>query len=340
MIFTDPSTREQVINYINPFWEIPELNSAGTDPRLTLGNSKNGSTATNIDTAGDTSDNNSTPIFSLAIPVENKGTIHITPTGQITLHELDGTQLLDIGKEFIKNENGAIISEKVVDYLTINAEGGAVLPQANRLYGINWLGFGRESINPDRSISVVFENPGAYYARVARDEGGYIKPWEKLVKVHTVKSLIARVNLSYMNPVTQQLVERNQDIPVTVEYDELIKTWNTGLIFVGTLAILFFWWIIIWRRRRYHYNDHNTLIGDAGSDEIAVLERARAVIFAKEAARARQASSSIPKKTITKKPQSTTTKSVSKKPVTTVANAPVKKPVTKSVKPKVDKEAQ
>jgi hypothetical protein len=139
IVFTDPATQEEIINYINPFWDMPELNSAGADPRFTLGNNNDGTTGTSIDTASDTSGDNITPIFSLAIPVENKGTIHITPTGRITLHELDGTQLLNVGKEFIKNENGAIISEKVVDYLTINAEGGAVLPQANRLYGINWL---------------------------------------------------------------------------------------------------------------------------------------------------------------------------------------------------------
>ncbi len=349
MVFTDPALQQEIIDYINPFWETPVLNSAGPDQLLTLGNTINGTTDSDINTASDAS-GNLLPIFSLAIPVENKGTIHITPTGSITLHELDGTQLLSVGKEFIKNENGAIISEKVVDYLTINAEGGTVLPQANRLYSINWLGFGRESINPDRSISVLFENPGAYYARVARDESGYIKPWEKLVQAHTVKHLIARVNLSYMNPVTRQLVERNQDIPVTVEYDEIIKTWNTGLIFVSTIGILIFWWIIIWRRRRYHYNDHDTLIGEHGSDEIAVLERARAIIFAKEATRAAKTSTAIAKKPVPKKLTPKTVdissiapvaskKPIAKKLVATEKTSPVKKPVAKTAKPTVTKEA-
>lgn len=353
MIFTDPSTQEAVINYINPFWETPQLKSAGPDPRITLGNTISGTTDSDINTASDAS-GNLIPIFSLAIPVENKGTIHIIPTGRITLHELDGTQLLNVGKEFIKNENGAVISEKVVDYLTINAEGGALLPQANRLYGINWFGFGRESINPDRSISVLFENPGVYYARVARDDSGYIKPWEKLVRVHTVKHLIARVNLSYMNPVTRKLVERNQDIPVTVEYDEIVKTWNTGLIFVGTIGILLFWWITIWRRRRYHYNDHNTLIGEAGSDEIAVLERARAIIFAKEATRAAKISTAITNKTIPKKltpktvdtsriapiiPSALIKKTAIKKPLAIEKVVSVKKTVAKKTSTTISKEA-
>ncbi len=325
MVFTDPIVQKEIIDYINPFWETPILESAGPEP-TSIGQNSNGVNGNDR--------NNTLPLFSLTIPIDNKGTIHITPTGQITLHELDGTQLLNIGREFIKNENGAIVSEKVVNYLTINAEGGAVLPKANRLFEINWLGFGHESINPDRSISVVYENPGAYYARTSREESGFLYPWQKLVLTHTIKQLIAKVNLSYMNPITRSLVDRNQEVPITVEYDEVIKTVNTGLVFIISIILLFLWWIIVWRRRSRRQNNN---IVSAGNDEIAVLERARAILFAKEANRA---VSALKSKTAVSNSTGKVTDTLVIKKVITKKTSPnesvatvIKKPRTKVTKP-------
>ncbi|MBC7504000.1 hypothetical protein H7169_03435, partial [Candidatus Gracilibacteria bacterium] len=84
------------------------------------------------------------------------------------------------------------------------------------------------------------------------------------------------------------------------------------------------------------------------SDEIAVLERARAIIFAKAATRAVKSASPTSNGTISKKPITKTpdTPIVSmKKPttkktvITTAANPPVKKPATKTAKPEVTKDA-
>jgi hypothetical protein len=109
-------SRKRVFDFFNPMWSTPEL-------------------MTSKEALFD---------VSIGLPVSNKGTIHIVPTGKITLYTVDGTQLLRIGKEVIKNQAGAIIGERVVDYLTINESEGNVLPGTDRVFMTEWLGFAQE----------------------------------------------------------------------------------------------------------------------------------------------------------------------------------------------------
>ena len=258
------------------------------------------------------------------------------PQGKITLHNTDGSQLIHIGKELVKNQNGAIVGEKIVDYLIINEENGNILPDTNRTFMMNWYGFARESISADGSVVINYETPGAYYSRIAREESGFLYPWEKLALNHTVKGLTARIDLSYINPVTLQSVVHNPEVPLTVEYDEIIKTWNTGLITPILLIVLPLWWFIIWRRR----DSDDDIMSGSGNDEIAVLERARAVIFAREATRAAGTiKKPIAKKTTTPvAPTAPIKKTVAKKPVATEKAIPAKKTVAKKTPTTVSKE--
>ncbi len=170
------------------------------------------------------------PILTIGIPVDNKGTIHITPVGQVRLYEQDGTPLTSIGREYIKNEYGAPIGEIAVDYIPINSEGGSALPGIDRLYEINWFGFARETIGPDRNVVVTYETPGEYYARISRENNTYLFPWEKLTLQRTKKPLIAKISISYINPINKATIERNQDVSVVVEYEEVVRGFNTGIL--------------------------------------------------------------------------------------------------------------
>ena len=69
----------------------------------------------------------------------------------------------------VKNDNGAIIGEKIVDYLPINEENGAILPGTNRIFTMSWHGFAHEYITESGSVGIIFESPGEYYSRLATE---------------------------------------------------------------------------------------------------------------------------------------------------------------------------
>ncbi len=125
---------------------------------------------------------------------------------------------------------------------------------------MNWYGFARETIGSDGKVSIIYETPSEHYSRMAREDSGYLYPWEKLTLVHVTHTLTAKVDLSYMDPVTKTVVSRNYTLPLSIDSDEIVKTYNTGLLTPLVLIALIWWWIAIWRRRGYHYNGHEIII--------------------------------------------------------------------------------
>lgn len=181
---------------------------------------------------------------------------------------------------------------------------------------MNWYGFARETIGSGGKIEVIYETPGEYYSRITREKAGYLNPWEKLMIKHTSKEISAHVDLSYMNPVTDQSMNSNSIIPITIEYDEVVKTWNAGSIIITSFLLLLFWFIF--RRRKKHQPKINKKqVIETTQSEIEALEQARAVMVAKEAARAAREEAT---KAARKKKQSENTetkpKRVTKKPAT------------------------
>lgn len=284
MMFSDPEKYQPVLDGLNPLWSAPVI------------------------------DTKKPFRSSLGVPVENKGTIHIVPKGKITLFNKKWEQLKNINISVVKDENGTILMEdikdsnwqtigqrqktEILDYININAESGNVLPGTNRTFMMDWYGFARESVAPDGSIAVSYESPGVYYSRVAQEESTY--PWEKLALTNTTEELTAHVDLSYIDPVTKENIEHSVEVPVTINYDSIVKTLNTWLLAVAAIIILpTAWWIGIRRRR-----DDSSIDLISMDDEIRALERARAVMFAKEASKAVKTSI---KKPATKKPLPKTT---------------------------------
>lgn len=92
---------------------------------------------------------------------------------------------------------------------------------------MNWYGFARENITAEGKVAISYETPGQYYSRIAREDSGYLYPWDKLTLSHMTRTLMARVDLSYMDPITKTIVSRNYDLPLTIESDEIVKTYNT-----------------------------------------------------------------------------------------------------------------
>ena len=107
----------------------------------------------------------------------------------------------------------------------------------------------------------------------------------------------------------------NSIIPVTIEYDEVVKTWNAGSIAITSFLLLLFWFVL--RRRRKHQPKINKKQAiETTQSEIEALEQARAVMFAKEAARIAREEAT---KAARKKKQSENTETKPKRVVKKVA---------------------
>lgn len=79
------------------------------------------------------------------------------------------------------------------------------------------------------------------------------------------------------------MVIQDSEVPIAVEYDEIVKSWNTGLLFIVFVVLLLLY--IIFRRRKKQPRKE---IRDT-SDEIAALEQAQSLMFAKMAAKLEKA---------------------------------------------------
>ncbi len=291
MMFADPILQWDIIDFINPMWDTPTLipdTSFKTD---------------------------------FTFPVINKWTIHIIPQWQITLHEADGTQLRNIGKELITNEFGVFLREDVVDYLTINEWKSSVLPNTDRTFTMSWQWFAHETKLPDKTTIITYETPAEYYSRLAREEQSYIKPWEKLSITHVVKQLTAKIELNYVHPITKEKVTQNSEIPINIEYDGITKELNTGWLLIFIYLAIIIW--IIKRRKWWNKKSWNTMVVPYMNDEIEALEMARNTITSKN--------KKTPVKKVTKK--AITTKVSPEKSNKTISKATKKETQTTTVKP-------
>lgn len=244
----DRSAWKDILGELNPFWESPTLDK------------------TNLQ-------------VSLNIPVQNLGNIHVKPTGKIYLY--DGEIMLKkIGKESIIDPNWVYIGERIVDYLPINDERGNVLPNSERIFRIDWLGFASQEINTDGSTIISFESPSDYFARNAQENIQVLYPWEKLSVRNGKKNLVAKVEFSYRNPKTNLDEVSTLELPVEIWYNYIAKTTNWGIVAI-ILVILLMAWVTIRKRNQ----EIDSLEDEVGSldDEIAVLEKAQRDLLKKKA---------------------------------------------------------
>lgn len=268
--FKDMNAWTDVVRELNPHWERPTLSK--TNFQVTLN-----------------------------IPVQNDGNIHIKPTGKIYIYDQE-VMLKNIGKESIVDENGVFKGERIVDYLPINDEGGNVLPDSERVFKIDWLGFATKDVDDSGNAIIAFESPSDYFARQSGGDIQVLYPWEKLSVRNTTRNLTAKVEFSYNNPQTGANEVVTRELPLDISYNYIAKTTNWGMILI-IVGVIFFAWILI-RRRDNTIED----LEDELDDEIAALEKAQRALLKKGAVPAKK-----------------------KKPVTApVVEKPTKKPVTKT----------
>lgn len=203
------------------FWEITIKNINNWDPMI-------GDKKIAIQIPETNIDNN--VIAEIKIPISNKWNTHIKPSWKITFYEMNWSQLRNIGKELIRNSDGTIVGEKIVDYLIINEDGSNILPGINRIFNVVWHWFAHESVNPNGTLFINFNYPWLYYWLTDIDKI-HIYPWEKIVYKHFKRKFKAKIDLSYLHPVNNMVVSKHFNIPFLIEYDALVKSVNATLLF-------------------------------------------------------------------------------------------------------------
>ncbi len=266
----------------------------------------------------------------LKIPVKNDGNIHVRPTGKVYLYDENGTQLEKVWKQSIVDENWVYVWETIVDYLPINDERGSVLPNTERTFNINWLGFGYEERDPiTGKMEIKFESPGSYYTRLTEQSGQFIYPWEKLAIRKMNRTLVAKVEFTYNDAVTGEDVTKTMDLPVSVSYTYIAKTLNYGMLVLVGFIVLFAWLFIRKRDRKIEKLEE---VNEELYDEISVLEHAKKNIAVKKTS-----AKASTKKVTESKPSAPQKAQAKKEDTTTVAPKPTKKPAVtkKKTAPKV-----
>ncbi|UFX83498.1 WxL protein peptidoglycan domain-containing protein [Candidatus Absconditicoccus praedator] len=179
---------------------------------------------------------------------ENKGNVHIQPTGRIEIIDEDGNQLEDIGKERITSPQGAFVGEELVDYIPINDAGGNVLPDSTRAFESEWQGFGYNVLDRDGRQRAEFRDISEHYAQEA-EEATYLNFWESLEEVPVQRDFTLQMELSYVGKDGEQKDFYEQD-EITIEYTDTKVTNNWFVIIGGVLGFVFLIILfIVWKKK-------------------------------------------------------------------------------------------
>lgn len=210
--------------------------------------------------------------MNFSIPVTNNGNTHILPVWRIELFDNE-VLLKKIGKESIRNEDGVLLWEKIVDYLPINDEAGNVLPSANRVYTVLWNGFAYEEIEDSQKV-IKFLSPSEYYSKKSGANTNYLLPWEKLKIIDATKVIKAKIHLEYRKTDnTVEPFDSEQDITVRYSYIDKWTNW-WALLLIGLL--LFVIWILwlLFRRDEERVEELEDEVEEL-EEEIDELEKGR-----------------------------------------------------------------
>ncbi|PIE85548.1 hypothetical protein CSA08_01445 [Candidatus Gracilibacteria bacterium] len=179
------------------------------------------------------------------IPFKNEGNTHIKLKGNIVLTDENGKQIKGVGKETIKNEYGAVIGEKVVDYIPINDSDSKVLPGTKRIFQCEWKGFPYEDRDKNGKIIMKNWNPSEYYTNMNTKKRKFLMFWERILEREQNKKINADINISYINEKGEE-VKFNSAKEFYINYNEEYIGLNPYvLIPMGLLLFLIFMWSLV-----------------------------------------------------------------------------------------------
>ena len=193
--------------------------------------------------------------IKIIIPIENKWNTHTKPNGKITLIDEDWKIIKKVWKKIIKNNKGAIIGEKVVDYIPFNDIWGNILPWTKRVYDSSWKWFPHQEINENWEKEMFYWNPSEYYTKQNLNTTGFVYPWQRIESREQNKNITAKFNINYLDENWEN-VEYNSakdfDIKYTEDYLAINPYFFIALFLIFIWLILLFWilWFIFWSKKK------------------------------------------------------------------------------------------
>lgn len=190
-------------------------------------------------------------VIDFSTVIKNDWNSHINPTWKIVLVDVNQKELKWIWKETIKNEDWAIIWEKIVDYLPFNDEWWNVLPSQDREYIAEWKWFPYEWYDENWKKVIKYWTPEEYYTMKNKSEIWYIMPWQRENLRINQEKIKANINISYINADWEN-VEFNSAKEFDIYYKEKY-IWNNPYVFICFGLFIFVIYILwlIFRKKKY-----------------------------------------------------------------------------------------
>lgn len=188
-------------------------------------------------------------VIDFWIPFNNDWNTHIKPTWKITLIDEDWNQIKWVWKEIIENEDGAIIWEKIVDYIPINDNGWNILPNTQRIFQSEWKWFPYEAYDENWKKIIKYWSPSDYYSKKNIEDKTFIYPWERINETIEQKKIKALIELAYENYKWEE-IKFNSAKEFSVDY--IVKSvWINPYFIIWLIFSLWLFWFffIIWRRK-------------------------------------------------------------------------------------------
>ena len=185
------------------------------------------------------------------IPFENKWNTHIKPTGKITLVDEDWKQITNVWKEVLLNDNGAIVGEKIVDYIPINDIGGNVLPQTKRIFEWEWIWFPYKDweIDKDWEQIIKYWSPDEYYTKQNTPDSYVLNFWERVLERTNTKLVTAEIQVAYTDTNGEE-IEFNSAEEFYIDYVDTYIWLNKYILLMLALWGWFIFFFILVKRKK------------------------------------------------------------------------------------------
>lgn len=136
------------------------------------------------------------------------------------------------------DENGVVISESTVDYIPLNNQQSAILPNSDRIFENTWQGFIEEYTDRYGKKQYRYLTPSEKSAGRSLNERLF--PWEKLETKKVQKQLTAQIDVEYdKQDSTKQEFHIIKKFPISYDEKELVINYEILMhIFLSLVKII------------------------------------------------------------------------------------------------------